>query len=124
MKNLTISWLFFLVSSFLFTGCGETQKQNIDPGTSTNQSDVSNFHANNDTIPYVLIGQAKWSSQNLNTAYFKYGTPIMEAQTTEAWLYAEEKKIPAWCYYDMNQANKYRFGKLYNRYAYECDSLV
>lgn len=65
----------------------------------------------------VAIGQQIWMANNLNVSHFRNGDKIPHAATTEEWKKAAETKSPAWCYYDNDEANGKKYGKLYNWYA-------
>lgn len=65
----------------------------------------------------VKIGDQVWMSQNLDVDRFQNGDIIFEAKTTEEWIKAGEKKMPAWCYYNNDSNNRFLYGKLYNFYA-------
>jgi uncharacterized protein (TIGR02145 family) len=68
-------------------------------------------------IPTVKIGKQVWMSKNLNTATFRNGDVILHAKTNEIWKMANEKEIPAWCYYNNDAENELKLGKLYNWFA-------
>jgi uncharacterized protein (TIGR02145 family) len=63
----------------------------------------------------VKIGPQVWMKENLDVAYFKNGEPIPEAKSIEEWKRANEKREPAWCYY--NNIPNEKNGKLYNWFA-------
>lgn len=65
----------------------------------------------------VTIGKQTWTDKNLDATSFRNGDPIPEAKTKAEWQEAQNKKQPAWCYYDNNPANGVIYGKLYNWYA-------
>jgi uncharacterized protein (TIGR02145 family) len=65
----------------------------------------------------VTIGSQVWSTQNLSTAKFRNGDPIIEAKTDAEWKTAGENGQPAWCYYKNIPANGVKYGKLYNWFA-------
>ncbi len=65
----------------------------------------------------VVIGTQTWTTENLNVSKFRNGDPIPEAKTDEEWTNAGIYGNPAWCYYDNDQANGTKYGKLYNWYA-------
>ena len=65
----------------------------------------------------IKIGNQIWMSENLNVDKFRNGDPIRQAKTDEEWKTAVVKKQPAWCYYDNDNANGAKYGKLYNWYA-------
>jgi uncharacterized protein (TIGR02145 family) len=65
----------------------------------------------------VKIGNQVWMTENLNVDRFRNGDLIPEAKTKEEWNKAAEERRPAWCYYENDQANGAKYGKLYNWYA-------
>ena len=65
----------------------------------------------------VKIGDQIWSSSNLNTDTFRNGVAIKRVRTSQEWMDALYSKTPAWCYYNDDDANGIKFGKLYNYYA-------
>ncbi len=65
----------------------------------------------------VTIGTQVWITKNLDVSYFRNGDPIPHAKTDEEWIRAGEAQRPAWCYYENDQANGAKYGKLYNWYA-------
>ncbi len=65
----------------------------------------------------VTIGTQVWMTKNLDVAKFRNGDPIPEAKTDEEWVKAGENKQPAWCYYNNEEPNGTKYGKLYNWYA-------
>jgi uncharacterized protein (TIGR02145 family) len=69
------------------------------------------------SLPSVKIGSQKWSDKNLDVATFRNGEPIYEAKTEAEWKAAGEAKKPACCFWQMNEANGVKFGRLYNYYA-------
>jgi uncharacterized protein (TIGR02145 family) len=62
----------------------------------------------------VKIGNQEWMVDNLNVDHYRNGDKIPEVQDEEQW---ENLKTGAWCYYDSNQENNKKYGKLYNWYA-------
>lgn len=65
------------------------------------------------------IGSQIWILSNLDTDHFQNGDIIAEAKTPEEWINANNKGIPAWCYYENNPSNGMNYGKLYNWHAVE-----
>jgi uncharacterized protein (TIGR02145 family) len=65
----------------------------------------------------VSVSNQTWMAENLNVSCFRNGTEIPEAQTKENWIKLGNERKAAWCYYENNQENKYKYGKLYNWYA-------
>lgn len=62
----------------------------------------------------VLIGSQIWMSKNLDVSHFRNGEKIPYAASAEEWKKAAENKDPVWCYYDNDEANGEKYGKLYN----------
>ena len=53
----------------------------------------------------------------VNTTKFRNGDTIYEAKSQAEWVYACEKGIPAWCYYNNDSTLGNRLGKIYNYFA-------
>ena len=73
-------------------------------------------------IKYFFLGQTcigvqNWSTTNLDVQAFRNGDTISEAQSVEQWKIAGDEGKPAWCFYDNNQENGEKYGKLYNWFA-------
>ena len=102
-----------MLKNFLFTTIGLTL---ILFTTSCEEEIIPGEDAND--YATVTIGDQVWMAENLNTAKFRNGDPIMEAQTNEEWDSAGVNQMPAWCYYENNSAwATKKYGKLYNWYA-------
>lgn len=65
----------------------------------------------------VLIGNQIWMANNLDVSYFRNGDKIPHAATSAEWEKAAENESPAWCYYNNDEVNGEKYGKLYNWYA-------
>jgi uncharacterized protein (TIGR02145 family) len=65
----------------------------------------------------VNIGKQEWVSKDLNVSHFRNGDLIPEAEDASAWMKADWKKTPAWCYYNGDASYGKVYGKLYNWYA-------
>lgn len=68
-------------------------------------------------IKEIQLGDQVWMSENLDVNQFRNGEAIPQAKTDEEWQNANDLGIPAWCYYDNEEANGINYGKLYNWYA-------
>jgi uncharacterized protein (TIGR02145 family) len=64
-----------------------------------------------------IKGYQIWMDKNLDIDRFKNGDIIPMAKTAEEWQSAAERKQPAWCYYNDDEAKGEIYGKLYNWYA-------
>lgn len=65
----------------------------------------------------IKIGSQNWSDQNLNVSHFRNGDPIKQITSSMDWLMAIVNREPAWCYFDFDETNGEKYGKLYNGYA-------
>jgi uncharacterized protein (TIGR02145 family) len=65
----------------------------------------------------VKIGNQIWMTENLNVDRFQNGDIIPEAKTAEEWKAAGNAKRATWCYYQNDQKNGEKYGKLYNWYS-------
>lgn len=65
----------------------------------------------------IGIGKQIWATKNLDVTSFRNGDPILEANSISAWVKAASEKEPAWCYYNFDQENGKKYGKIYNWYA-------
>jgi uncharacterized protein (TIGR02145 family) len=65
----------------------------------------------------VKIGNQVWMLENLDVEKFRNGDLIPQAKTAEEWENAGKNNEPAWCYYDNDESNGTKYGKLYNWYA-------
>lgn len=70
-----------------------------------------------DYYPTIRIGRQHWMIKNLDVDCFKNGDPIRHAISQEDWEECIHKGTPAWCYYENNAENEYKYGKLYNWFA-------
>ena len=60
------------------------------------------------------ISDQGWMTENLNVDHYRNGDPIPEVKDSAAW---SKLKTGAWCYYQNDQENGKKYGKLYNWYA-------
>jgi uncharacterized protein (TIGR02145 family) len=65
----------------------------------------------------VIIGNQVWMSNNLDVDTFRNGEIIPQATCKQHWEFAGLNEIPAWCYYEFDESNGKKFGKLYNWFA-------
>jgi uncharacterized protein (TIGR02145 family) len=65
----------------------------------------------------VNIGDQVWLAENLNTDCFRNGDLILQAESDEEWQQANDRRQPAWCYFNNDFKNGIKYGKLYNWYA-------
>ena len=68
-------------------------------------------------IESVTIGGNEWMAKNLDTDRYRNGDPVRHAAGEEEWRDAIAKEEGAWCYYENDEGNRRRYGKLYNWYA-------
>jgi uncharacterized protein (TIGR02145 family) len=72
----------------------------------------------------VKIGKQVWMSKNLDVSTFRNGDEIPQAKSKEDWVNAGENKQPAWCYYNFEENNGKKYGKLYNLYAAQDERIL
>jgi uncharacterized protein (TIGR02145 family) len=65
----------------------------------------------------VTIGNQVWMTKNLNVDKFRNGDLIPHAASNEEWMEARNRQQPAWCSFDNDIQNDFKYGKLYNWYA-------
>ena len=65
----------------------------------------------------IEINGIIWMTKNLNADKYQNGEEVILCQTEEEWQQANEKKIPASCYYNFDQSLADHIGRLYNWWA-------
>ena len=68
-------------------------------------------------IEIVRIGKQFWQTSNLNVDTFRNGKPISQILDDEDWEQRIANGKPAWCYYNNDPENEFKYGKLYNWWA-------
>ena len=106
MKNVTIIVLFATVILMSCVRSGEF-KRNSNCSVKPTE----------DLQSFVVLGNQKWMTHNLNVSKFNNGELIPFAETDSAWYDAGRNKKPAWCYYENDSSSNDEFGRLYNWYA-------
>jgi uncharacterized protein (TIGR02145 family) len=76
---------------------------------------TSNFFSQ--LIKEVKIGDQIWMSENLNVVRFQNGEGIIQATSRKQWNQLCANKQPAWCYYNYENKDEPKYGKIYNYYA-------
>ena len=74
------------------------------------------FSCNFLTTNEIQIGEQTWMNKNLDITNFQNGDTINQANNSIEWRKFNNKKIPAWCYFDYNSENSFK-GKIYNWFA-------
>ena len=62
----------------------------------------------------VYIGTQQWMGENLKASMYSDGTTIPNITDNTQW---ENNNTGAWCYYNNDETNNVKYGKLYNWYA-------
>lgn len=65
----------------------------------------------------VKIGEQVWMAENLSTDKFRNGDIITQAKNIQEWKALNQRKKPAWIYYEFKAQNGLKYGRLYNWYA-------
>ena len=68
-------------------------------------------------IDEVKIGNQIWMQKNLDVVTFRNGDTIPQVFGEKEWEVAGFEERPAWCYYNNDSINGFKYGKLYNWYA-------
>ena len=112
-----MSLIFSIISCllFLFLGCNDTSTINSDD-TNANDSTFTDIRDNR-KYTIVKIGEQVWMSENLQTSTYRNGDPIQYANSNQEWLDFAYVGEGAWCYYENDDQNGMKYGKLYNWYA-------
>jgi uncharacterized protein (TIGR02145 family) len=68
----------------------------------------------------IKIGSQQWNQKNLDVFTFRNGDSITQAKNLKEWnelsqMYNGGK--PSWCYYNFDEKNREKYGKLYNWFA-------
>ena len=62
----------------------------------------------------VTIGTQTWMAENLKTSRYNDGTSIPNVKDSLEWI---KLTTGAWCFYNNNEKNNVKYGKLYNWYT-------
>jgi uncharacterized protein (TIGR02145 family) len=110
-----------LCNSFMVVllSCGGQKQQNLHEDKKPDEKKVETVDESPDlpTNMEVKIGNQTWMTRNLDVEKFKNGDSIPQAENDEQWKSAGENKKPIWAYYDYDESNGRKYGKLYNWYA-------
>lgn len=72
----------------------------------------------------IIVDGKKWATKNLNTDRFNNGEFIDQAYSEKEWKKFLKKKKPAFCYYNFDNKNGKKYGKLYNWYVIADDRAL
>jgi uncharacterized protein (TIGR02145 family) len=112
ISNIGAFYLFILLA-----GCGGEKTQESEKKDENNQQIVLAETPDLPSSTEIKIGDQIWMTQNLNVDKFKNGDTIPQAINDEEWKLANENKKPCWAYYDYDETNGEKYGKLYNWFA-------
>jgi uncharacterized protein (TIGR02145 family) len=97
-------------------GVGFFINSNNDEATGDASIEATDDAMQADTISAVVIGTQTWMTDNLDVTHFRNGDEIPEVKSAEQWA-AGDTIGAAWCYYENDDSNGAKYGKLYNWYA-------
>jgi uncharacterized protein (TIGR02145 family) len=69
----------------------------------------------------TIIDSQTWMIQNLNVDRYQDGSLIPQAKSNDQWVSFGEEHKGCWCYYNNDQHNGEKFGKLYNWFALDTE---
>ena len=98
--KLSIAIIFISTISVYLCGCNI-----LIPPDRSNEVIVSDS---------MYIGKQIWTITNLNVDHYRNGDLIPQVKNLGEW---SSIKTGAWCYYNNDSVNGYKYGKLYNWYA-------
>lgn len=113
MKNITKITFYILFACAINLSFAQTEMYQQDKLAS--DSDMKNVKEMSSKT--VSIGKSEWMIENLNVTKYRNGDPIKQAKTPEEWAKCFKNKEGCWCYYENDDSNGKKYGKLYNWYA-------
>jgi uncharacterized protein (TIGR02145 family) len=123
LKNVWLNIYILGDDDYYLSLIGTLDVENQDappppPGnTVTNQTANTLTDQAGNTYRTVTIGDQVWMAENLTVDRFRNGDVIPEVKTDNEWERAGNRNIPAWCYYNNEEQNGLKYGKLYNWYV-------
>ena len=98
------------------SNCGTSGEVQVYNGSAWTNMVGGAASAGPDLTPRVAIGTQVWTTQNLNVATYRDGTPIPKVANATDWA---ALTTGAWCWYN-NDSTTYAstYGRLYNWYAF------
>ena len=106
-------------TTYLRPSNADTTKNFTSIGTPIGKFGNKIFDIDGNMYKTVIIGNQQWMAENLKTSKYNDGTVIANVSNTIGW---SELTNGAWCYYNNEEVNKVRYGKLYNWYVIEANS--
>jgi uncharacterized protein (TIGR02145 family) len=102
----------FAVSAVIVLSAAETQAKDTVTDEDGNVYSV------------VKIGNQIWTAENLRATKLSDGTPISYITGKPEWTSHDDKKLPAYCWYENDTGRKATDGALYNWYAVKTGKLA
>lgn len=113
MKKLNFYLLSLALMSFTWMGCSKDDDK-PEPETPTVTCPPFVVDVDGNVYPIINIGGRCWMKENLKVTKYNDGTPIANGLSGNDW---ENASTGAYSVYDDDQANKDKYGLLYNGYA-------
>lgn len=120
-SNSTQSIALAEVVNVTFSGSLNPAQSSCGADSVHNPSELINYGVLVDQDQHVyrtlILGPYEIMAENLNTAHYRNGDPILHAVDNSVWSDLHLDSTGAWAYYDNNPAMECPYGKLYNWYA-------
>ena len=101
MKNI----FFVIMLLFIITSCKKKSIGKIEEKITDVDGNLYNT---------VYIGTQHWMAENLKTTKYNDGSPIINVKDNDQWYHLT---TGAWAYYNNDETNDAKYGKLYNWYT-------
>ena len=97
----------------------DTTKSFTSIGTPIGKFGTTIFDKDGNMYKTVIIGNQQWMAENLKTSKYNDGSVIANVSNNDGW---SQLTNGAWCYYNNDESNKVRYGKLYNWYVIDAST--
>ena len=117
VKSITLLFALFLSFSTLLSCSDDKSKAKVAEKLDAAVAEIVSSDYPKPNESEVKISAQTWMTSNLDVEKFNNGDLIPQAKNDDEWKLAGEQKKPIWAFYDYDEANGKKFGKLYNFYV-------